>query len=140
MSVQSIENGGLSPLRPAKRVLEALSALPDDQFAQRLLVKADGRLTFVKAGDVDWFEADRNYIRLHVGATVHVIRERISQLESTLDPRQFARIHRSIIVRLASVREVNPWSSGDSIVILHDGTELRLSRHYRHQVERSTTP
>ena len=106
------------------------------RFASRILVKQDGRMFFVKTAEIDWIEADRNYVRLHVGKTSHTIRERISHLEETLDPRLFARIHRSTIVNLNRVREMQQWFSGDYVVILEDGTRLRLSRHYRDRVEK----
>lgn len=106
------------------------------QFASRVLVKHDGRMFFVKVADIDWIEADRNYVRLHVGTTAHTIRERISHMEETLDPRMFARIHRSTIVNLNRVREMQQWFSGDYVVILENGARLRLSRHYRDRVER----
>lgn len=105
-------------------------------YASRLLVKDDGRMFFVKVADVDWIEADRNYVRLHVGSTTHTIRDRISRLEETLDPRVFARIHRSTIVNLNRIQEMQQWFSGDYVVILQNGARLRLSRHYREQVER----
>lgn len=105
-------------------------------YASRILVKQDGRMFFVKTTEIDWIEADRNYVRLHVGKTAHTIRERISHLDETLDPRLFARIHRSTIVNLNRVREMQQWFSGDYVVILEDGTRLRLSRHYRDRVEK----
>jgi len=105
-------------------------------FASRILVKDEGRMFFVKLADVDWIEADRNYVRLHVGTTSHLVRDRISRLEETLDPRLFARIHRSTIVNLNRIQEMQQWFSGDYVVILQNGTRLRLSRHYREQVER----
>ena len=112
------------------------AAQANGNFASRILVKADGRMFFVKTTEIDWIEADRNYVRLHVGKEAHTIRERISHLEETLDPRLFARIHRSTIVNLNRVREMQQWFSGDYVVILEDGTRLRLSRHYRDRVEK----
>lgn len=106
------------------------------RYASRILVKQDGRMFFVKTTEIDWIEADRNYVRLHVGKAAHTIRERISHLEETLDPRLFARIHRSTIVNLNRVREMQQWFSGDYVVILEDATRLRLSRHYRDRVEK----
>ncbi len=111
----------------------------DSRYASRMLVKQDGRMFFVKTTDIDWIEADRNYVRLHVGETAHSIRERISHLEETLDPRLFARIHRSTIVNLNRVREMQQWFSGDYVVLLENGTRLRLSRHYRDRVEKQVT-
>ncbi len=109
---------------------------PLSHYASRVLVKHDGRMFFVKVGDIDWVEADRNYVKLHVGNSAHTIRERISHIEDTLDPRMFARIHRSTIVNLNRVREMQQWFSGDYVVILDNGAKLRLSRHYRDRVER----
>lgn len=106
------------------------------RYASRILVKQDGRMFFVKTADIDWIEADRNYVRLHVGSTAHSIRERISGIEETLDPRLFARIHRSTIVNLNRVREMQQWFSGDYLVQLDTGVELRMSRNYREAVER----
>jgi two-component system, LytTR family, response regulator len=106
------------------------------QYASRILVKHDGRMFFVKVSDIDWIEADRNYVRLHVGSTAHTIRERISHIEESLDPAMFARIHRSSIVNLNRVREMQQWFSGDYVVLLEGGARLRLSRHYRERVER----
>lgn len=114
----------------------AVPAAGNGRYASRILVKQDGRMFFVKTTEIDWIEADRNYVRLHVGKTAHTIRERISHLEETLDPRLFARIHRSTIVNLNRVREMQQWFSGDYVVILEDGTRLRLSRHYRDRVEK----
>ena len=112
------------------------AANPTGHFASRILVKQDGRMFFVKTTEIDWIEADRNYVRIHVGTVAHTIRDRISHLEETLDPRLFARIHRSTIVNLNRVREMQQWFSGDYVVILDDGTRLRLSRHYRDRVEK----
>jgi len=109
---------------------------PPSRYASRVLVKHDGRMFFVKVGDIDWVEADRNYVKLHVGNTAHTIRERISHIEETLDPCMFARIHRSTIVNLNRVREMQQWFSGDYVVLLDNGAKLRLSRHYRDRVER----
>lgn len=111
-------------------------ATPDGGYPSRLMVRHQGRMAFVRTTDIDWVEADRNYVRLHVGDTVHVIRERISALADQLDPRIFARIHRSTIVNLNRVREMQQWFSGDYLVQLDTGTQLRLSRNYREAVER----
>jgi two-component system LytT family response regulator len=98
---------------------------------QRLLINDDGRRFFVPVADIDWIEAYGNYVRLHVGAKTHLLRATMSHVESSLDPSQFGRIHRSSIVNLLAVREIQPWFSGEHIVILRDGTKLKLSRNYR---------
>ncbi len=133
--------GERSPVHAAPAGTEGTSgaaagATVPGRHASRILVKQDGRMFFVKTTEIDWIEADRNYVRLHVGTQAHTVRERISHLEETLDPRLFARIHRSTIVNLNRVREMQQWFSGDYMVILEDGTRLRLSRHYRDRVEK----
>lgn len=142
-TVRRLADGGSAEPRPdAMSVASGAAAgaaangANGGRYASRILVKQDGRMFFVKTTEIDWIEADRNYVRLHVGKTAHTIRERISHLEETLDPRLFARIHRSTIVNLNRVREMQQWFSGDYVVILEDGTRLRLSRHYRDRVEK----
>lgn len=97
----------------------------------RIAVRVDGSLRIVRAADVDWFETDGNYLRLHIGKTNHLIRGTATELEKQLDPKQFVRIHRRYLVNLDRVAEVQPWFAGDAIVILRDGTKLRMSRSHR---------
>ena len=101
----------------------------------RLLVKEEGRVLVVPLGQVDYLEASRNHVRVHAGRTVHVLRETLSSLEARLDPGRFARIHRSVLVNLDRVAEIQPWFSGDAMVLLHGGAKLRLSRSYRQALE-----
>jgi two-component system LytT family response regulator len=101
----------------------------------RLMVKHDGRVYFVKVSEVDWFEAAGNYVRVHVGRVSHLIRETMHGIESQLEPNQFARIHRAVIVNLDRIRELQPWFAGDYIVILRDGRQLKLSRTYREALQ-----
>jgi two-component system LytT family response regulator len=120
-------NGGARLLAPA--------APPRARTLDRLMVKHDGRVYFVKVSDVDWFEAAGNYVRVHVGRVSHLIRETMHGIESQLDPNQFARIHRAVIVNLDRIRELQPWFAGDYIVILRDGRQLKLSRTYREALQ-----
>ena len=99
----------------------------------RFLVKRRGVGQFVKAADVDWIEADGNYVRLHVGPANHLVRGTITRCAARLDPRQFVRIHRRFIVNIDRVREIQPWFGGDYVVLLHDGRKLRLSRNFREE-------
>ena len=101
----------------------------------RVMVKSQGRVSFVRTSDVDWFEADGNYVRLHVGRASHLVRESIGALERTLDPARFARIHRGTIVNLDRIAELQPWFAGDYLVLLRDGTRLKLTRTYREQLQ-----
>ena len=109
-------------------------AAPAERYLERLLVKNEGRVSFVKTAEIDWIEASGNYLRLHVGREVHMIRETMGTLEAKLDPRQFLRVHRSTIVRTDCIREMQPWFSGEYVIILRDGTRLKLSRSYREPV------
>jgi two-component system LytT family response regulator len=105
------------------------------RYLDRLLVKGEGRVYFLKAEEIDWIEAAGNYVQLHVGRDAHLLRETMARLEAGLDPARFVRIHRSTIVNLDRVKELHPWFSGEFAVLLHDGTQLRLSRGYRGRLE-----
>jgi len=89
----------------------------------------------VKAADIDWVEAESNYVRLHVGKSSHLLRETLSLLEQRLDPRQFRRIHRSTIVNVEAIRELHSWFHGEYRVLLRSGEELKLSRNYKKNLE-----
>jgi two-component system LytT family response regulator len=106
-----------------------------DQLARRpltrLVVKRDGRSLFVDVDDVTWIEADRNQVVLHTDRAVFPYGESISHLESRLDPSRFARIHRSTIVNVERIVEMQPWFRGDAVLILRDGTRLTMSRTHR---------
>jgi two-component system LytT family response regulator len=101
------------------------------EYLQRVLVRTQGRVVFLKMDDVDWIESSGNYAELHAGRQAFIIRETIATLEARLDPKRFARIHRSTIVNVDRIKELQPWSHNDYRVILKDGSELRMSRRYR---------
>jgi two-component system LytT family response regulator len=107
-----------------------------DLLHDRILVKTGTRVLFLDPGDIDWVEAAGNYVKLHVGQEEYIVRESITRLESMLATRQFARVHRSTIVNLNRVRELRPWFSGEMIIVMQTGTELKLSRTYRKDLER----
>jgi two-component system LytT family response regulator len=100
---------------------------------EHIAVRVDGAIRVIPIDDVDWFEAEGNYVRVHVARVSHLLRQTISGLEEQLDPRRFVRIHRRHLVNLARVHEVQPWFGGDAVVVLRDGRKLRLSRTYREQ-------
>jgi len=106
----------------------------------RLLVKEEGKMYFVPVAEIDWIEAFGNYARLHTGPRTHLIRETMTTLERALDVRRFARIHRSAIVNLDRIRQMDLWGSGDYMVRLADGTQLKLSRWYRDRLEARMRP
>ncbi|HZN11570.1 MAG TPA: LytTR family DNA-binding domain-containing protein [Blastocatellia bacterium] len=110
-------------------LLGELKAPP--RYLERLAIRSDGRVRLWRAEEIDWIEAEGNYVRVHAGKLSALVRETLSGLEARLDPRRFTRIHRSQIVNLDRIQELHPWSHHDYRVVLRDGTELTLSRSYR---------
>jgi two-component system LytT family response regulator len=101
------------------------------KFAAWISVAGRNSTQLVRVDDVDWFEAEGNYVRLHVGTVSHLIRSTLRGMADQLDPSTFIRIHRSTIVNVNRIREIQPWFGGDYIALLHDGRQLRVSRSYR---------
>jgi two-component system LytT family response regulator len=115
-----------------ERLAALVEALAErKKFADRLVVKAGGKERLLPVEEIDWFEAAGNYVRLHVGRERLLLRETMVRLETRLDPERFFRIHRSTIVNLKRVREMEPWFHGDYMLRLADGQQLTLSRSYR---------
>ncbi len=98
-------------------------------YLERLPVSENGRILLVKTKDIDWIEANGNYARLHVTGRTHEIHETLSALEQKLDPHDFLRIHRSTIVNVHLIKEIQPWFHGYHLVLLQNGQELRMSRY-----------
>ena len=118
---------------------ERLAGLIEDLEAKkerptRLVIRAAGRITFLRVDEIDWIEAADNYVRVHVGKEAHLMRETLQSLEKRLDPGKFLRIHRSHLVNLERIRELRPIFHGDYLVKLVNGTELTLSRNYREKL------
>ncbi|HEY6293824.1 MAG TPA: LytTR family DNA-binding domain-containing protein [Terriglobia bacterium] len=105
------------------------------KYLERLVIRSAGRVVFLQAGDVEWFEACANYVRLHVGKENHLLRATMNALESQLDPERFVRIHRSVIVRINCVKELRSSFEGEYLVILQDGSRLHMSRGYRRRFD-----
>ena len=103
----------------------------DPKHIKRLAIKSSGRIVFLMTDEIDRIESAGNYVCVYAGKDNHLLRERLSQLETRLDPARFIRIHRSTIINVDRVKELQPLFNGDYRVILRDGTELTLSRNYR---------
>jgi two-component system LytT family response regulator len=101
------------------------------KWVDRLVIRKDQRTYLLPLATVQWIESAGNYVVLHAGKDRHELRETLVSLESRLDPGQFVRIHRRTIVALEAIKELQPWFGGDQILILKDGTRLRVSRSYR---------
>ncbi|HYR09218.1 MAG TPA: response regulator [Longimicrobium sp.] len=106
------------------------------KYASWISVAGRNSTQLVRVEDVDWFEAEGNYVRLHVGKVTHLIRSTLRAMGDQLDPATFIRIHRSTIVNVNRIREIQPWFGGDYIALLHDGRQLRVSRSHREQLLR----
>jgi two-component system LytT family response regulator len=104
--------------------------LRDRGFSERLLIREESRAYFVNVREITWVESERNYLILHCGAKSHTMRGTLDSIEEMLDPKLFARVNRSSIVRLDAIREMLPWFHGEYKVILQDKTEVRWSRRY----------
>jgi two-component system, LytTR family, response regulator len=104
--------------------------------ADRMVVRSGGRVVFVKTAEIDWVEAAGDYVTLHAGRKTWLLRQTISEMEKKLEANGFSRIHRSTIVNLERIGEMRALDNGEYRVILHDATELKLSRNYRHALKR----
>ncbi|MEP7269880.1 MAG: LytTR family DNA-binding domain-containing protein [Acidobacteriota bacterium] len=104
------------------------------QYLDRLLIRNNDRVFIIKTDEIDWIEAEGNYIRIHFGKQSSLLRETLSNLVGQLDPRKFSRIHRSQIVNVDRIQELQPWTHRDHRIILRNGTQLMLSRTYRDQL------
>lgn len=103
--------------------------------ADRLVVRSGGKVVFLRASEVEWIEAAANYIKLYSQQRVFTVREKISSLEEALPAGKFMRIHRSVIVNLSMVQEIQPCGGGEFVVILRTGRELPLGRTYRSKID-----
>jgi two-component system LytT family response regulator len=116
----------------AERLSRALEALaPSRPRLERFLVKERDRSRFVSLAEIHWIESAGNYLKLHTKEESHLVRATMTEVEARLDPRAFARIHRTTIVNLTRVKYLEPWSHGDQRVVLENGERLTLSRRYR---------
>jgi two-component system, LytTR family, response regulator len=125
----ALQSGAGETEQRLARLLDGLRS--PEPYLDRVLVRKGQKSLLLRTEDVDWVEAAENYVVLHSSGEAFMIRGTLQELEARLDPRRFARIHRSRLVNLDRVRELHPWSHGDAQVVLVDGTRLMLSRRYR---------
>jgi two-component system LytT family response regulator len=129
--VESRRNGDFS-----QRLLALLQDLKSPQgHLERLVVKSSGRLFFLRVEEIDWIESSGNYVCLHVGSESHLLRETMSGIEAKLDPARFIRIHRTAIVNIDRIKELQPLFHGEYEVVLRNGTTLTLSRGFRDRLQ-----
>lgn len=133
---QLVRQGRLGDLsRKLAALLDNDESAPAPRYLDRLVVKSGGKVTLLPVGEIEWIDAEGDYVRIHVGKTWHLLRETMKNLEDQLDAARFVRIHRSTIVNLEKVKELQPFFRGEYVVVLHNGTTLKLSRGYRDNLE-----
>jgi two-component system LytT family response regulator len=131
------DNALAQRVRQVAADLQVTASPPMASAVDRLPIKANGRIVVIRLADIDWIEADRDYVSVHVGGgKTWLMRETIAAVELRLALSGFVRIHRSAIVNAERVKELRPRDKGEYTVVLNDGTELKLSRNYRAAVER----
>lgn len=126
--------------RTVDRRLDAvLETLEQPRPPRRLMVQAQGRVILLRAEDVDWFEAEGNYVRAHLSGETHLVRRSLGGLERELGPEHFFRVHRSLLVNLARIAGLEPGKHGAAVIVFHDGTRLRTSRSRGAKLQRRLT-
>jgi two-component system LytT family response regulator len=101
------------------------------EYLDRIIIRADGRITFLHTREIDWIEADDKYVHLHTGKGAKMVRQTLAAIEGQLDPKKFLRVHRSAMVNVDRIKELQPLFNGEHSLILDDGTRLTLTRKYR---------
>jgi two-component system, LytTR family, response regulator len=115
------------------RILQALNALRrSEHYLERIPVRVDEHVILIDVNEIVWIKANRNLVELHLATRVHELRETMSTLSGRLDPRRFARIHRSAIINVQRVKTIHPWFNGHHVVTMDTGQQLRMSR-YQHE-------
>lgn len=110
--------------------------LQRQEYADHLSIPRSGRVLLVEISRIQWIEADGNVLQLHCGGETYELRNTLSALQKQLDPKLFIRIHRSTLVNIRYIREIQPWFNGHHIVVLKSGEQLRMSRYQQEGVQR----
>ena len=124
----------------SRQVLSLLETIASPRsYLKRLAVRSAGKTVFVDVNDIDWMEAAENYVQLHVGRALHLLHVTMNRVEQSLDPETFLRIHRSIIVNVRRIKELQPALHGEYVVTLQDGVRLQSGRVYNEKLKALTT-
>ncbi|HEY1203059.1 MAG: LytTR family DNA-binding domain-containing protein [Bryobacteraceae bacterium] len=115
----------------SRQILSLLETIASPrQYLKRLAVRSAGKTVFVDVEDVDWIEAAENYVQLHAGRAGHLIHVTMNTLEKSLDPEMFVRVHRSVIVNVKRIKELQPALHGEYAITLANGVRLQSGRMY----------
>ena len=133
----------LKPIEPerfrkalARVTKRDLLAMLDERPIDRLVIRTRSKVSFLKPSEIDWIEADGKHAVLHAGRETHVVRHTLTRLEQRLAPHGFVRVHRSAIVNVDRIKELEPWFHGEYVVILKDGTKLTSSAAHSQALHR----
>jgi two-component system LytT family response regulator len=118
-----------------RRLLSLIEGAPGPSKPDRFVIRQGSRIYFLASEEVDWLEGEGNYVRLHSGGKSHLIRSMIGTLVERLDPRRFIRVHRSVIVNVDGIKEIQVFGRGTYVLVLRDGSKLRSSATFRAAVE-----
>jgi two-component system, LytTR family, response regulator len=133
----------LKPIEPerfrkalARATKRGLLSLLDERPIDRLVIRTRGKVSFLKPSEIDWIEADGKHAVLHTGRDTHIVRHTLTRLEQRLASHGFVRVHRSAIVNVDRIKELEPWFHGEYVVILKDGTKLTSSAAHSQALHR----
>jgi len=119
-----------------RQILSLLETIASPRrYWKRIAVRRQGKTVFVEIGEVDWIEADENYVQVHAGANAHLLHVTMNALEKALDPELFLRIHRSVIVNVTRIRELQPAMHGEYVITLANGVRLQSGRIYHEKLK-----
>jgi two-component system LytT family response regulator len=124
-------------LRSPDAQLQALLAAMELRRTRRtrIPIRTDGRVRLLPVAEIDWIESSDNHVKIHANGQTYVVRQTLQRMEASLSPGEFVRVHRSSILNVARIKEIQPWYNGEYVVILRDGTQVRTSRGYRARLE-----
>jgi two-component system LytT family response regulator len=130
-------NAGEETHRHMVSLLEAIAS--PSRYVKRLAIRSAGRTSFLGVEEIDWIQAAENYVQLHSGSASHMLQVTMNTLEASLDPEVFIRIHRSMIVNIERIKELQPESHGEYVIVLRSGVRLQSSRSYHDKVKALTS-
>jgi two-component system LytT family response regulator len=127
-------------VRPAdeanRQIISLLETIASPRrYLKRLAVRSAGKTVFVDVEDIDWMEAAENYVQLHAGRSGHLLHVAMNTLEKSLDPEMFQRIHRSVIVNVRRIKELQPALHGEYVITLQNGVRLQSGRVYHEKLK-----
>lgn len=126
--------GHFEQIALGQRLDALLEEIRRPSYLDRVAIRSGQRILVVRAQDIDWIQADANYVQVHVGTKSYVLRESVTAMAAKLNPEEFVRIRRSIIVNIGRIKELQAYSSREDVVVLRDGTKLMASRNFRSQL------